>query len=128
MHHNPENNGNASAGNEMAKHHVGLQHHADAASVGIQIIPKQQPSIRPSIGRTVHFTPPQECVGPESLLKYPAIITQINPANILMADKTLPEIETVELATFGPNSLYFQHKVPFAPVPTPGHWNWPVLC
>ena len=32
---------------------------------------------------------------------------------------------TAELATFGPNSLYFQHGVPMAEAPTPGCWNWP---
>lgn len=34
---------------------------------------------KPSVGRTVHFAPPQECVGPASLTLYPAIITQLKP-------------------------------------------------
>lgn len=78
----------------------------------------------PTIGRTVHYTPPQECVGPESLTKYPAIITQVNvePAAGSTQDN---EIQTVELVTFGPNSVYFQHKVPFSNEPKSGHWNWP---
>jgi len=77
---------------------------------------------KPSVGRTVHFAPPQACVGPESLCLYPAIITQVNPA-FEGPDAAYPE--TVELATFGPNSLYFQHQVPFSVGPKPGHWFWP---
>jgi hypothetical protein len=68
---------------------------------------------KPTVGRMVHFAPPQECVGPASLTLYPAIISQVNTDG------------TVELATFGPNSLYFQHKVQFAAEPKPGHWFWP---
>lgn len=71
------------------------------------------PVQKPSIGRTVHYAPPQECVGPKSLCLYPAIISQVN------------EDGTVELATFGPNSLYFQHKVAFAEALAPGFWSWP---
>ncbi len=66
-----------------------------------------------SVGRTVHFAPPQECVGPASLTLYPAIITQVNPN------------ETVELVTFGPNSVYFQHGIGFALEGKPGCWSWP---
>lgn len=79
---------------------------------------------KPTIGRTVHYTPPQECVGPESLTKYPAIITQVNiePGVGSTSDNV---IETVELVTFGPNSVYFQHQVPFSNEPKSGHWNWP---
>lgn len=82
---------------------------------------------KPSIGRTVHFAPPQECVGPASLCLYPAIITQVNKVSVGVPgdDIHTNQVETVELATFGPNSLYFQHKVPFSSEPKPGHWFWP---
>ena len=73
---------------------------------------------KPTVGRIVHYHPPTECVGPESLCTYAAIISQVNPYPV-------GGIETVELATFGPNSLYFQHNVPFSDEPKPGHWNWP---
>lgn len=68
---------------------------------------------KPSVGRVVHFAPPQECVGPASLTCYPAMITQVNPD------------ETVELVTFGPNSVYFQHGISFSDEPKPGCWSWP---
>lgn len=74
----------------------------------------------------VHFAPPQACVGPESLCLYPAVITQVNPElKGVPGDSGSDVLETVELATFGPNSLYFQHKVPFSSEPKPGHWFWP---
>lgn len=79
----------------------------------------------PTIGRTVHYTPPQECVGPESLTKYPAIITQVNTVPEQKEGEGTDEIDTVELVTFGPNSVYFQHKVPYSTEPKSGHWNWP---
>lgn len=69
--------------------------------------------MQPTVGRIVHFAPPQECVGPASLTLYPAIISQVN------ADGT------IEIATFGPNSIYFQHKVQFSEAPKAGYWNWP---
>lgn len=74
----------------------------------------------------VHFAPPQECVGSESLCLYPAVITQVNrEIKGVPGDDGTDMAETVELATFGPNSLYFQHKVKFSSEPKPGHWFWP---
>lgn len=65
--------------------------------------------MKPTIGRIVHF---HQEGGP-----YPAIVTAVN------------ESGTVELATFGKNSLYFQHDVPEwtgqGPVPANGTWSWP---
>lgn len=81
---------------------------------------------KPRLGRVVIFTPPQECVGPASLTSYAAIVSQVNPAHkavSYLVDVDIPE--TVELATFGPNSLCFQHKVPYSPEAKPGHWSWP---
>lgn len=76
------------------------------------------PVQKPSVGRMVHFVPPMECTADTTLPHYAAIIAQVNPAK-----KGKPE--TVELATFGPNSLYFQHEIPFSEVYKPGHWSWP---
>jgi len=69
--------------------------------------------MKPSVGRIIHFAPPQECTGPESLTLYPAIITQVNEGG------------TVELVTFGPNSVYFQHSISFSEELKPGTWSWP---
>lgn len=63
---------------------------------------------KPSVGRVVHF---HEEGGP-----YPALITAVN------------EDGSVELATFGKNSLYFQHGVHELPAPNApmkGVWTWP---
>jgi len=63
----------------------------------------------PSVDRMVHF---HQDGGP-----YPAIITAINPDG------------TVELATFGRNSLYVQHNVsmggPDGMTPSKDCWTWP---
>lgn len=67
----------------------------------------------PTAGRIVHFVPPQECTAPATLAHYPAMITQVNKDG------------TVELATFGPNSLYFQHGISFSEEPKSGCCNWP---
>jgi hypothetical protein len=63
----------------------------------------------PSVGRMVHYQSYNE----KGACAYAAIITQVN------ADGT------VELATFGPNSVYFQHAVKFSPEPLASHWSWP---
>lgn len=63
---------------------------------------------KPSVGRMVLF---HEEGGP-----YPSIVTALN------------ENGTLELVTFGKNSVYFQHGVPEHPPegPTPRHcWSWP---
>lgn len=75
---------------------------------------------QPTVGRTVHFVPLMECTGTTTLPHYAAIITQVNAATDYGRNP-----ETVELATFGPNSLYFQHNIPFSEGYKPGHWSWP---
>jgi hypothetical protein len=59
----------------------------------------------PSIGRVVHFA---EDGGP-----YMANVVALNSDG------------TVELATFGRNSLYFQHGVRFDSDGAKGTWRWP---
>jgi hypothetical protein len=70
---------------------------------------------KPTVGRIVHFN---DVGGP-----YAAIVTKIN------------EDGSLELATFGANSMYFQHNVtedrPYnddegsASGRAPGTWSWP---
>ncbi len=81
--------------------------------------------VKPSIGRIVHFAPPSDCVGPKSPTVYPAFITQVNEVGPLPEGCGTDQVDTVELTTFGPNSVYFQHKVPFSEEPKPGFWSWP---
>lgn len=79
--------------------------------------------MKPTPGRIVHFVPPQECTAEKTLAFYPAIITQVNPP--VAHSPVALQPETCELATFGPNSLYFQHGIPFSETLKPGHWSWP---
>lgn len=65
--------------------------------------------MQPSVGRIVHYQSYNE----KGACAYAAIITQVN------------EDGTVELATFGPNSLYYQHGVSFSETPKESHWSWP---
>lgn len=80
----------------------------------------------PTPGRILLFYPKQECVsnGDTKIQSYPSIVTQVNPD------------QTLELATFGPNSLYFQHNVPMYGQRVPATnehpeyayawgWQWP---
>lgn len=63
----------------------------------------------PTIGRTVHYQSYNE----KGECAYASIITAINDDG------------SVELATFGPNSLYFQHGKNYSETPKENHWNWP---
>ena len=65
--------------------------------------------MKPTIGRIVHYQSYNE----GGKCAYASIITQINPDG------------TVELTTFGPNSLYYQHNVAYSEAPKEKHWNWP---
>lgn len=64
----------------------------------------------PTIGRIVHYQAAADCGG----AVYPAIITRVH------------ESGAVDLATFGPQSLYFQFLVTEkAADDTCGRWFWP---
>ena len=69
----------------------------------------------PSVGRDVHYqsygTPGGEYLPEPRTAK----ITTVNDA--AKGD--------VGLCVFNPTGLFFNLGVPFAEVPTPGHWNWP---
>lgn len=65
------------------------------------------PSI--TVGRIVHYHSYNE----KGACAYGAIVTQVN------ADGS------VELCTFGPNSVYFQHGVNYSEAPKEGHWSFP---
>ena len=64
----------------------------------------------PSIGRIVHFHAAAGDPGP-----YAGIVVRVLPGTT----------NIVDLANLGPNSLYFNHSVPFSPAPHPGCWSWP---
>lgn len=64
---------------------------------------------KPSVGRIVHY----QAYNEKGECAYAAIVTRVN------------EDETIDLATFGSNSLYFQPKVKYSAEPKPGCWNWP---
>lgn len=65
---------------------------------------------KPSVGRMVHFRASDGDPGP-----YPGIIVRVH----------WQDGETVDLVTFGPNSLYHNHLVKFSAEPKAGCWNWP---
>jgi hypothetical protein len=60
---------------------------------------------KPTVGRVVHF---HDEGGP-----YASIVTVVNPDGSL------------ELATFGRNSIYFQHGVREGTALEKGTWTWP---
>lgn len=84
-----------------APHHTNLLEIAQASAGPATAIPGGPPTV----GRIVHFA---EDGGP-----YPAIITSVNPDN------------SVQLATFGNRSVYFQHMVKFDADAARGTWRWP---
>lgn len=65
----------------------------------------------PTIGRIVHFRAPADCGG----AVYPAIVTRVHESGAL------------DLATFGPTSLYFQLGVfeEHVAKPSEARWLWP---
>lgn len=70
--------------------------------------------MRPTPGRIVMYVPPQACVTPLTPLKgYPSVVSDENPDG------------TFELTTFGRNSLYFQHNIPFSEEPAPNSCHFP---
>lgn len=82
--------------------------------------------MKPTVGRIVHYAPPQDCKGKTTPDFYAAIITQVShEVKGVPGDDGSDIPETIELATFGPNSLYFQHKVSYSETLEAGKWTWP---
>ncbi|QKY79393.1 hypothetical protein SEA_JODELIE19_1 [Gordonia phage Jodelie19] len=78
---------------------------------------------KPTVGRIVHYqsygTPGGEYL-PEARA---AVITTVYTDKLPeMAD---PSKTHVGLCVLNPTGMFFNQLVPFAEVPTPGHWNWP---
>lgn len=67
------------------------------------------------LGQSVLFCPPQG-QGEEM---YAAIVTKQNGSS-----KEHGQVQTLDLVTFGPNSVYFQHNVPYSSRSKPGHWSY----
>ena len=78
--------------------------------------------MKPTIGRIVHYqsygTPGGEYL-PEPRA---AVITEVGHAQLLPGAELT---EVVGLCVLNPTGQFFNQRVPFADVPTPGHWNWP---
>lgn len=68
--------------------------------------------MKPTIGRIVHYRAHHDCGGET----YAGIITRVS------AD---PTDTKVDLVTFGPNSIYHNHNVPFQEEGAFGCWSWP---
>lgn len=79
--------------------------------------------MKPTIGRIVHFAPPQDCKGKTTPYFYAAIITRAQQSEGT-TDEANERNYSIDLATFGPNSLYSQHGIPFSEELRAGHWSW----
>lgn len=83
-----------------------------------------QPSRRSvSVGDIVWYVPPQDCQGKTTLDRYAAIVTQANVGGFAAGFPRYMH-DIVELCTFGPNSIYFQHAVQFSAHLAAGCWTW----
>lgn len=74
--------------------------------------PEAPPKPVPSVGRIVHYQAYGTPGGEFKSLARAAIITEVHEGGVC------------SVTVFNPTGLFF-NKVPFAEVPTPGHWNWP---
>jgi hypothetical protein len=74
----------------------------------------------PTVGRIVHY---QSYGTPGVYLPEPraAIITQVHSSD----DGEHDGVVSVGLCVLNPTGQFFNPLVPYAAVPTPGHWNWP---
>ena len=71
---------------------------------------------KPSVARIVHY---QSYGTPKGEYKSEPI------AAVITTVKEYDENKKVGLAILNPTGMFFNPSVPFAEVPTPGHWNWP---
>lgn len=66
----------------------------------------------PQVGDPVFFVAPTDCQNDGTPSFYAAIVTVVrDPLN-----------GDCDLVTFGPNSIYFNHNIPYAPLLKAGHW------
>lgn len=76
----------------------------------------------PSVGRVVHYqsygTPGGEYL-PEPRA---AMITEVKGCEPHLDIEGCPH---VSVCVVNPTGLFFKENLPFAEMPTPGHWNWP---
>jgi hypothetical protein len=73
----------------------------------------------PSIGRIVHFYPPQATPG-DGDVAWAALITCVNPRARQEPDNG------ISAAVFLPSGTAMAYPfIPFSDTPKPGHWSWP---
>lgn len=88
--------------------------------------------MKPTIGRIVHYHPRQYYSGEYVPAPLAAIVTVVHdiPEPVVVETPTehhtyISTVESVSLAVFDPRNIGFEGAVPYAEVPTPGHWSWP---
>lgn len=74
--------------------------------------------MKPTVGRVVHYQSYGTPGGERA-----AIITAVARQPDYPGDEE--EMYTVSICVLNPTGMFFNEGVPFAPDPTPGHWNWP---
>lgn len=70
--------------------------------------------MQPTVGRIVHYQSYGTPGGEYQAEPRAAVVTQVSTTS-----------DYVGLAILNPTGMFFNPAVPYADVPTPGHWNWP---